>query len=40
MDLETALEYLKSQFWNSNILWQKRDLAGRIRLQNSISQKA
>jgi site-specific DNA recombinase len=36
LDLETALEYLKFQFWNTHILWQQSDLAGKVRLQRAI----
>ena len=39
LDLETALEYLQYQFWNTNILWEQSDLAGKIRLQGSIFPK-
>lgn len=36
LDLGTALEYLRYQFWNTHILWQQSDLAGKIRLQQAI----
>ena len=39
LDLETALEYLKYQFWNTHILWQQSDLAGKVRLQQAIFPK-
>ena len=39
LDLETALNYLKYQFLNTHILWDESDLAGKIRLQQSIFPK-
>ena len=36
LDLETALDYLSYQFWNTHILWQESDLAGKIRLQKAL----
>lgn len=37
LDLATALDYLRYQFWNTHILWQESDLAGKIRLQRALS---
>jgi hypothetical protein len=34
--LATALDYLRYQFWNTHILWQESDLAGKIRLQRAL----
>jgi site-specific DNA recombinase len=36
LDLATALNYLQYQFWNTNILWQESDLAGKISLQKAL----
>ena len=36
LDLETALTYLRYQFWNTHIVWQESDLAERIRLQKAL----
>jgi len=36
LDIETALNYLRFQFWNTHILWQASDLDGKIRLQKAL----
>jgi site-specific DNA recombinase len=36
LDLETALSYLRYQFWNTHILWEASDIDGKLRLQKAL----